>query len=1057
MSNFTFLRGASHPDEMVQAAASLGHAAATVTDLNSLAGAVRGWCAARAVGLPYRVGCALMMHVSEQGFLEEGPDPLRVPGLVRVHVFPTTLEAYGRLCRMLTLGKRRAPKGRCHLAVQDLLAHAPGLQAVYVPPRWTSGVAPIDADAVAVVEALREALDPGALSVAACFSYGRHDATEVAAAVALARHVGVPVAATNHAEYHRPDRRMLHDVVACIRHGCTLDQAGYRLTPHAERCHKPPHEMARLFADLPEALARTIEVADACCGFDLSQVRYQYPDEVVPRGRTPMQHLTDLTRAGEAERFPNGTPPAVADQLCHELALIDELGYAHYFLTVHDLVRYARSRGILCQGRGAAANSVVCYCLGVTDADPRKINALFERFVSRERDEPPDIDIDFEHERREEVIQYLYRRYGRHRAALTAEVVTYRSRLAIREVGKVLGFDAGTIDKMAKGVDWWTNTIPDVGAAAGPATRSPARGGHRLGHWLRLVRQLQGFPRHLSQHVGGFVITQQRLDHLVPIENASMPDRTVIEWDKDDIDAMGMIKVDVLGLGMLTCLRKALGLIAERGHTGPDGRPLTVATLPPEDPAVYDMVCAADTVGVFQIESRAQMSMLPRLRPRCYYDLVIEVAIVRPGPIQGKMVHPYLRRRDGLEAVDYPSPVVERILGKTLGVPLFQEQAMQMAIDCAGFTPDEADRLRRAVTGFRHVSLIYDFGEKIVGGMLERGYPRAFAERVFEQIKGFSTYGFPESHAASFALLVYASAWIKCHHPAAFGCALLNSMPMGFYGPAQIVRDLQQHRVRVLPVDVNHSGWDCRLIDDATVRLGTRRVKGLREADGRLIEAAVTEHGPADHIESLWRISGATASAFTRLAAADAFGSLGLDRQSAIWHARKLRDGDAPLFDRLRRHHPHPEPRVNLPELPPLRHVVQDYDTHGLSLRGHPIQFLRPWLDRHGAARSADLADPARFPEGTPVAVAGVCLVRQRPASAKKVTFLTLEDEAGHANLVVFPDVFDAHGPVARNAVAMLARGRIDRAHSVVHVVVDRLIPLDNRLSALRQQSRNFH
>ena len=1220
-SNFTFLRGASHPDEMVEAAHALGHDAATVTDLNSLAGIVRGWSAARKLGLPFLVGARVRFEVEQGGGTPDVEHQTLNITTVEVVLLVTSMRGYHRLCRLLTRGKRRAPKGQCHLTLHDLTlwdgrdehdehdagGETPpdtdpadptaGLLGVVVPPGFDD-LAALNDDYLHALAALARAFDDDRLSIAASFGYGHDDAGRVGAVAALCAHVGVPMVASNDAHYHTPTRRMLHDVVTCIREGCTVDDAGFRLAPNAERCHKPPDEMRRLFADHPGAVDRTLAIAARCRGFDLGQIRYQYPSEVVPAGVAPMDHLRQLTYTGARFRFPDGAPEKVHRQLRHELSLIYELGYAHYFLTVHDLVKFARGRGILCQGRGAAANSVVCYCLGVTDADPLRINALFERFVSRERDEPPDIDIDFEHERREEVIQYIYSKYGRHRAALTAEVVTYRGRLAVREVGKVLGFDPDLIDRLAKGMNWWTNGPVDdgllhevfgvtppgsngqprpepgraqppgvapasvpaqprvgpgmtyadpvggvnphapparlrnkrdprddtpaalkasrrayyakscgSGAKAKPALdtcgepRRPAAQGEdgeprrpaaspgaprdaaahsaaaaappppRLGHLLRLVRELQGFPRHLSQHVGGFVITESRLDALVPIENAAMPDRTVIEWDKDDIDELGMIKVDVLGLGMLTCLRKAIDLLnAEQGtrssRLAPPpsaaSRPLTVATIPPEDPAVYDMICAADTIGVFQIESRAQMSMLPRLKPRCYYDLVIEVAIVRPGPIQGDMVHPYLRRRDGLERVEYPSPEVERILGKTLGVPLFQEQAMQLAIDCAGFTPDEADRLRRAVTGFRHVSLIYDFGSKIVDGMLERGYPRAFAERVFEQIKGFSTYGFPESHAASFALLVYVSSWIKCHHPAVFGCALLNSLPMGFYGPAQIVRDAQQHGVQVLPVDVNHSAWDCTCLRQGatacggSIRLGLRRVKGLSETDGRLIEFTVQELGPFDRIEALWRHSGCSVGALKCLARADAFGSMGLDRQSAIWHAAKLRDTPAPLFDRVR-NAGEPEGAVALPELSPLRHVVADYDAAGLSLKGHPMQYLRGWLDARGVARTPELDDPKRYPDGAPVTVAGVCLVRQRPGSAKKVTFLTLEDEDGVSNLVVFPNVFEANLPVARGAVAILARGRIDRAHSVVHVVVESLASLDDRLAALRQQSRNFH
>ncbi|MEO0588496.1 MAG: error-prone DNA polymerase, partial [Planctomycetota bacterium] len=668
-----------------------------------------------------------------------------------------------------------------------------------------------------------------------------------------------------------------------MRLGATIDRAGFRLAPHAERHLKPPDEMARLFADYPGAIERTVEIADRCAGFRLDQLKYQYPSEVVPADRSAMQHLAELARDGARFRFDGGVagmPERIRTLFEHELELIAELGYAHYFLTVEDIVRFARSQGILCQGRGAAANSVVCYCLGVTDADPRKINTLFERFVSRQRDEPPDIDIDFEHQRREEVIQYLYRKYGRDRAALTAEVITYRGRSAVREVGKALGLSLDTVDRLAKGIDWWHG---------GPVEADQLRelrldpDEPALTHLVELTAEVRGFPRHLSQHVGGFVLTEKPLCELVPIENAAMPDRTVIEWDKDDIDAMGMLKVDVLGLGMLSVLRRGYDLIREH-----HGLSLSVADTPHEDAATYEMVGWADTVGVFQIESRAQMSMLPRLKPRCYYDLVIEVAIVRPGPIQGDMVHPYLRRRNGEEPVDYPDDTVKWILKRTLGVPLFQEQAMQLAIHCAGFTPDQADALRRAVTGFKHVSLIEAFGERIVGGMIDRGYDRGFAERCFRQIKGFSTYGFPESHAASFALLAYASSYMKRHYPAAFTCALLNSQPMGFYAPAQLVQDAQRHGVEVRAIDVHRSRWDCTLEPCAgsegglALRLGMNRVRGLREEDAERVVEAVTAGGPFGDLESLWRAAGCSAGAIRRLASADAFGSMGLDRRLAI-------------------------------------------------------------------------------------------------------------------------------------------------------------------------------
>ena len=1030
-TNFTFLTGASHPDEYAGRAAELGYAAFGVTDANSLAGVVRAHVAAKAAGVAFAPGCRLVFA-----------DP---PGL-EVCAWPTSLAAYGRLCRLLTLGKRRAIKGKCSLALRDLADHAAGLMLAALPPPRR------DRAFEGQLRALRDMSDIGHISLAACRAYGPDDECDMRDLAHIARDARVPLLATNRPLYHCPTRRLMQDVLTCVRHGCTLEQAGFRLEAHAERHMKEPEEMARIFAEYPGAIGRTAEVAAACTsGFTLDLLRYQYPGEVVPPGRTAMSHLRDLAHKGLANRFPNGAPDKVRQQFAHELELIEELALPHYFLTVEDLVRWSRSRGILCQGRGAAANSIVCYALGVTEADPTRINTLFERFVSRARDEPPDIDVDFEHERREEAIQYLYKKYGRDRAALTANVITYRGRSAVREVGKALGLGLDAVDALAKGIDWW---------AGGPVTDEQLTalrldpGDVTIRHLVRLSAEIQGFPRHLGQHPGGFVLTQTPLCEIVPIENAAMPDRTVIEWDKDDIDALGIIKVDVLGLGMLTCLAKAYALLRDRGIES------SVSGTPDGDAATFDMICRADTVGVFQIESRAQMSMLPRLRPRCWYDLVVEVAIVRPGPIQGQMVHPYLRRRRGEEAAEYPDAVVERILGKTLGVPLFQEQAMHLAVECAGFTPDEADQLRRAVTGFRHVSGIEEMGGRIVGGMLARGYPRDFAERVFEQIKGFSTYGFPESHAASFALLAYASSYVKCHWPGVFLCAILNSQPMGFYRPAQLVADARRHGVRVLPVDVGASGWDCSLEGGglATVRLGMNRVKGLGEPDARRVAAAVAgREQPFASIESLWRASGASARAMRCLARADGFGSMGLDRQSALWHAGRLRDEAAPLFDRPGLPE-EPEGEVAaLPAQSPLRRVLLDYGSAGLSLRGHPMAQLRDGLDSRGVLPAAALADEGRYPPGRRVAVAGVCLVRQRPGTARKITFMTLEDETGFANLVVYPNVFARWRRVARDANAMLVRGRIDRQGEVVHVVAFGFESLDARLSGLASASRNFH
>ncbi len=1119
-------------------------------------------------------------------------------------VYPTDRAAYGRLCRLLSLGKRRASKGQCDLAVHDLFEHQEGLLAVVVPP------ADLDGDFVEVMRGLTGVFDGDRLSIAASRLYGPDDEDRLRQLRALAQHVGVPLVATNDVHYHEASRRALQDVLACIRHGCTVADAGLRLFPHAERHLKSPEEMGRLFATEPGALARSAEIA-ARAAFSLDELRYQYPEETCPPGRSPMQHLSELARSGAAQRYPRGVPEKVARQLEHELRLIEELDYPRYFLTVHDIVLFARGRGILCQGRGAAANSAVCYCLGVTAVDPDRIDLLFERFVSRERKEPPDIDIDFEHERREEVIQYLYRKYGRDRAALTAEVISYRGRSAVREVGKALGLSLDCVERLAGNLDWWDHDglAPERLRELGLNPQDPT-----VANFLGLVRELLGFPRHLSQHVGGFVITRDPLCELVPIENAAMEDRTVIEWDKDDIDAMGMLKVDVLGLGMLTCIRKAFALIngatkrrsdeatkgrqdgggenlsrsggvaegddsgtpdlsgnaenaapgairaddaiascgnlgsiehcrracpAEQGRLpaapanspglagrvvdagragnldghddmrplshgshegrrshspGTDQKPgteeqpciaspsslrrfvassLALHTVPPEDPAVYDMICAADTVGVFQVESRAQMSMLPRLRPRCFYDLVIEVAIVRPGPIQGNMVHPYLRRRNGEEPVTFPSEAVRDVLGKTLGVPLFQEQAMKLAIVAAGFTPDEADQLRRSMAAWkRKGDQIERFGRRLIEGMVARGYALEFAQRCFEQIKGFSEYGFPESHAASFALLVYVSAGLQKHHPAAFAAALINSQPMGFYAPAQIVRDAAAHGVEVRPVDVNRSALDCTLeeSDEATkrrsdeggelsLRLGLRLVRGLGEEEALRITAAVKSHGPVASIAALWRASGARVSTLRHLAAADAFGSMDLDRQAALWEIRALREEELPLFGEK-------TPGVIsaaemtpgvLPRIPAPRKVIQDYAAIGLSLKAHPVSFLREHLAARGAVPAAQFADARLWPHGSRAAVAGMVLVRQRPGTASGIVFMTLEDETGTANLIVRPPVYERYRRAARHGVLVLARGRVERQGAVVHLLAESIESAEQELGGLLVQSHDFH
>lgn len=1030
-SNFSFLTGASYPDELVQAAAALGHPAIAIADTHSLAGIVRAHVAAKRRGVQLVVGSRII--------------PTDAHGM-EILLYPTDRGAYARLCTLLTLGKRRAPKGSCELTLSDLCEANAGLMGVVVLPKS------LDEECLGVLRRLTGWFDDDRLSLALSRGYQQGDERRCREVAALARDTAIPCVATNAVVYHTPDRRPLQDVLTCIRHRCSIEAAGWKLLENAERHLKPADEMARLFAHHPGAVSRTLEIAARARGFSLDQLRYEYPDEIVPAGTTPMRHLTELTWAGGLKRYPGGVPASVVAQIRHELGLIENLGYAPYFLTVHEIVEFAISRGILCQGRGAAANSAVCYCLGVTAVDPTRVNMLFERFISKERDEPPDIDIDFEHERREEVIQHLYAKYGRDRAALTSEVISYRGRSAIREVGKAMGLSADTLGLLAKDLDWWSQD-PEHAARVKRLGLNPCE--PVLKATLALAGQIMGFPRHLSQHVGGFVITRTPLSELVPIENAAMADRTVIEWDKDDIEAMGMLKVDVLGLGMLSCVRKAMDLIAQAG-----GPRLTLATIPPEDGATYDMICQADTVGVFQIESRAQMSMLPRLKPRCYYDLVIEVAIVRPGPIQGQMVHPYLKRRNGEEPTEYVSPEIERVLSRTLGVPLFQEQAMALAVVAAGFTPGQADQLRRAIASWkRSGEAIKAFERQLIDGMLERGHTRLFAEQVFRQISGFSGYGFPESHAASFALLVYSSSWLKRHHPAAFAAALINSQPMGFYQPAQIIRDVQAHGVEVRPVDVNHSHWDCTLEPapaGPALRLGMRQVRGLPEQQAQRIVDAVRAQGPFRAPAGVWRASGVGAAHLRRLAQADAFGSMGLTRQRALWAIQALHDHPMPLFEQAaieEREDVHAE----LPAPTGWREVSDDYRAVGLSLKSHPLAFIREELAGQGVTKNAALGDPALTPAGKPVTVAGVVLVRQRPGTASGIVFITIEDETGVANLIVRPRVYERYRAAAKHGKVLLAGGLVERQGSVVHVVAQRIRAISVAGESLHASSRDFH
>ncbi len=1049
LSNFSFLRGASHPEELIHRAVEVGLHAIAIADINTLAGVVRAYCAARELHMPLVVGSHLQIQASSAS---TRPDALRTDAelpLISVLVYPTSLASYADLCQLLTRGKRRTSKGKCFLTLDDLLEFSSQLLAIAVPP-------PIPAeDFVNVLRQLRSAFDNDRLSLAMARTYGPYDAYREGVIRRWANQMQIPLVAVNDVHYHLPYRQALQDVLTCIRLGVVRSQAGLRLAANAERYIKKPSEMLRLFADMPHAVYRTLEIADRAGAFSLDQIKYQYPSELCPPGCTMMNHLISLTRQGAQRRYPTGVPEDVNRRLEHEFELIHDLKYAAYFLTVDDIVRFARSRGILCQGRGAAANSAVCYCLGITAVDPARIDLLVERFISRQRNEPPDIDIDFEHQRRQEVIDYLYKKYGPDRVALTAEVITYRRRSALRDVGKALGFSLDTVGHLTRAADWWEKRVidPQPLRDIGLDPADPA-----MQELTALAREIQGFPRHLSQHVGGFIITAGPLHHCVPIDNTGMPGRTIIEWDKDDIDAMGMLKVDILALGMLSAIRRGIDLVNQGCIAAGQKGDLQLHTIPAEDPAVYDMLCRADSIGIFQVESRAQMAMLPRLRPRCYYDLIIEVAIVRPGPIVGDMVHPYLRRRNGEEPVDYPDDTIRRVLQRTLGVPLFQEQAMALVMAAAGFTPDEADQLRRAMAAWkRQKHLIEELQQKIISGMVVRGYTPQYAQAVFNQIRGFGEYGFPESHAASFALLVYVSAWLKHHHPAAFCAALLNSQPMGFYQPAQLLRDAAAHHVNILPVDVNRSQWESTIeYSHGSLRLGMSMVHGASQMECETIVQSVRRHGPFQTLSALWRMTpGIRRAALLTLARADAFNSMGLNRQTAIWAIQNIRDAPMPLFADSSQ----PSEHCTLPPLAPDQLVLQDYAATGFSLKAHPISFFRPALNHRHVVPMTDIQDEGRFPHGSRVTVAGVVLVRQRPATAKGITFVTIEDETGVANLVIKPIIYKKYRRELRFAPAVIIKGKIERRDAVVHILVyaaytlSRLVPQAQFIS----QSRDFH
>jgi error-prone DNA polymerase len=980
---------------------------------------VRAHAAAKEVGLKLLIGAEVTPEDS-----------------LPVVLLATDRNAYGNLCRLLTLGRRRTRKGDCRILLADIAQEAAGLLACVVLPATS-----IPERSFTPLHDYRTIFGDRCYALAA-LHYGPDDAAILRRFLQIEKQTGVPLLASNDVHYHVPHRRLLQDVLTAIRHRCTLEELGERQFSNGERYLKSAEQMRTLFADSPQLVTRTAEISDRCT-FSLDELRYEYPEELCPSGKTHTAYLRELTEAGARNRYPQGLPEKVRQTIEHELRLIAKLHYESYFLTVWDLVTFARQRGILCQGRGSAANSAVCYCLGITSVDPDQIDLLFERFVSEERAEAPDIDIDFEHERREEVVQYLYEKYGRDRAGMTATVITYRPRSAIRDVGKALGLSLDRVDGLAKAMDHHGQSEELAGRFREQGF-DPASPIARQLLWL--VRELLGFPRHLSQHTGGVVITQRPLCELVPIENASMPARTVIQWDKDDLDVLGILKVDCLSLGMLTAIRKTFDLL----QTHHD-RSLSLATIPQEDSAVYRMITAADTVGVFQVESRAQMAMHPRLKPRTFYDLVIAVALVRPGPIQGDMVNPYLRRRAGEEPVEFPDERIQAVLGKTLGVPLFQEQAMKLAIVAAGFTPGEADQLRRAMAAWRRHGTLDPFREKLIQGMQARGYQADFGERLFGMIRGFGEYGFPESHAVSFALLAYASAWLKKHYPHAFTCALLNSQPMGFYAPAQLVRDAREHHVEVRAVDVNFSHWDCTLESSPTpdrhaLRLGFRMIKGMSEKQAMQIVQQRTL--PYASFEEFSRRTRFSASVLNRLAKADAFGSINLNRRSAGWQAlispeqQPLFDASAPL-----------EPLPDLPEMPPCDEVACDYNTLGLSLRSHPVSFLREQLTRLKITPAAELA---HGPADRWVKVAGIVLMRQRPSTAKGTTFVTIEDETGQVNLIIHQSTWEKYRPIARGATLMMASGRLQRQQQVTHVLVRKLEDGSSRLQKLSLRTRDF-
>lgn len=1048
-SNFSFLQGASHPEELAARAAELGYAALAITDECSLAGVVRAHVEAKTQKLPLIIGATFRLRA--------GPEaaPLDLTLLAQ------TREGYGNLSELITLARTRAPKGEYRLAPEDFTAPPPGYEHLRHLPECLAILSPVygdDPDRMARQARWLAATFPRRAWVGLTLLYRSRDDLHRAAVDHAARAAELPVVALGQVQMHVRSRKPLHDTLTGIRTHQCVSQCGYALSGNAEQHLRTRMRLANLYP--PEALAQTLVVARRCA-FSLDELRYEYPDEIIPRGYTPATYLRQETLAGAARRFPGGTPAHVSEQIEKELALIADLQYEAYFLTVYDIVLYARNNGILCQGRGSAANSAVCYCLGITEVDPRRGNNLFERFISKERNEPPDIDVDFEHQRREEVIQYIYRKYGRQRAALTAVVISYRPRSVLRDTGRALGVDPGVIDAVARAHQWWDSKqemLRTLGACGLDPESQVAR------QWAALAQTLMGFPRHLSQHPGGFVISRGKLSRLVPIENAAMADRSVVQWDKDDLDALKLLKVDVLALGMLSALRRTLELAGQRR-----GQPLRLQDIPEGDEPTYDMICEADTIGVFQIESRAQMTMLPRLRPREYYDLVVQVAIVRPGPIQGGMVHPYLRRRQGKEKESYPSEKVRGVLSRTMGVPIFQEQVMQIAVVAAGFSPGDADQLRRSMAAWRRKGGVDKYRVKLVGGLLAHGYTLEFAEALFRQVEGFGEYGFPESHAASFALLAYASSWLKRHEPEAFLAALLNSQPMGFYAPAQLVQDARRHGVRVLPVDVTVSGWDAALETapaDApprrphphapspdeirpAVRLGLSLIQGLHEDSARRIEAARAE-APFTSTGDLARRAALTRHDLNALAAGDALRTLAGHRRQASWEAA----ASVHSRDLLR------DAAIHETEMPQLtaptenQTVAADYRSVGLTLRRHPVELLRPQL----AARNFQPASVLNgYPDKRVARACGIVTVRQRPQTSKGVIFVTLEDETGPVNVVVRPELIERQRRELLGATLLGVYGSWQNVDGVRHLIAQRLVDLSELLGGLSMPSRNFH